>query len=435
MRRGSRKNARKGSPVNRSHSVALMFANVAHFYSHLFMLIYPTVVIALETAFGRSYGEMISLSFAGFVLYGVAALPAGWLGDRWSVPGMLAIFFLGTGLAAIAAGLASGPVGIQVALAVIGLFSAIYHPVGTAWIVANAKARGRALGINGVFGSAGIASASLIAGGLTAALGWRAAFLVPGIICTATGVAFLLAQGRIKASGHERKIAGIRARPSPHALRALALLAATALCVGFLAQAHTITLPKVFAVRAPAALEWAGLTGAGVLVSAALVTGAFGQLAGGWLADRYRLTLVYPGFYVLMIPLALAAAGIPGLPFVVAAAIIMFTITASLPAENSLVAHYCPPRWHATAFGVKFVLALGVSSLAIPAAGHIFDATGDFRWMFLAMAMIAGIIVCFAMLLPGMRERMPQGAGRAPDGNRDLETAEKRHGHATQRLP
>ena len=37
---------------------------------------------------------------------------------------MLTIFFLGTGLSAIAAGLASGPVGIQIALAAIGLFSA-----------------------------------------------------------------------------------------------------------------------------------------------------------------------------------------------------------------------------------------------------------------------------------------------------------------------
>ena len=397
-------------PVNRSRSVALTFANVAHFYSHLFMLIYPTVVIALETAFGRSYGEMISLSFTGFVLYGIAALPAGWLGDRWSVPGMLAIFFLGTGIAAIAAGLAPGPAGIQIALAAIGLFSAIYHPVGTAWIVANAEARGRALGINGVFGSAGIASAPLIAGGLTAVLGWRAAFLVPGIICVATGVAFLSMQGGMKTSSHARRTAGSRAPPSLHALRGLALLAVTALCVGFLAQAHTVALPKVFAVRAPVALEWAGLAGAGILVSAALITGAFGQLVGGWLADRYRLTLVYPGFYVLMIPLALAAAEIPGLPFVVTAAVIMFTITASLPAENSLVAHHCPSRWHATAFGVKFVLALGVSSLAIPAAGHIFDATGDFRWMFLAMAMIAGIIVCLAMLLPGMRERATQAA-------------------------
>ena len=69
---------------------ALLFANVAHFYSHVMMLIYPTVVIALEVAFARPYGELLSLSFVGFVLYGLAALPAGWLGDKWSAPAMLA---------------------------------------------------------------------------------------------------------------------------------------------------------------------------------------------------------------------------------------------------------------------------------------------------------------------------------------------------------
>ncbi|NBP73068.1 MAG: MFS transporter, partial [Alphaproteobacteria bacterium] len=120
---------------------ALLFANVAHFYSHMMMLVYPTVVIALEAAFGMTFGELLSLSFAGFVLYGVAALPAGWLGDKWSAPGMLAVFFIGTGAAGIAAGFASGPLGIAVALGAIGLFSSIYHPVGTAWVVANARSR------------------------------------------------------------------------------------------------------------------------------------------------------------------------------------------------------------------------------------------------------------------------------------------------------
>ena len=120
----------------------------------MMMLVYPTVVIALEAAFDRPFGELLSLSFVGFVLYGVAALPAGWLGDRWSAPGMLAVFFIGTGAAGIAAGFASGPFGIAIALGAIGLFSSIYHPVGTAWVVANARARGKALGINGVFGTA-----------------------------------------------------------------------------------------------------------------------------------------------------------------------------------------------------------------------------------------------------------------------------------------
>lgn len=396
---------------------ALLFANVAHFYSHVMMLVYPTVVIALEVAFERPYGELLSLSFVGFVLYGLAALPAGWLGDKWSAPAMLAVFFFGTGAAGIAAGFATGPLGIVIALGAIGLFSSIYHPVGTAWVVANATARGKALGINGVFGTVGIACAPLIAGGLTALFGWRFAFFVPGAACIATGIAFLFVMRRMSADGAGQKNVVDVDIPRSQAIRGLAILCITVLCVGLLAQAHTVVLPKVFAVRAPAIVDWAGLIGAGGLASAALAIGAMGQLAGGWLADRYRLTLIYPAIYVVMIPVALLSAGLSGLPLVGAAGAIMFLITASLPTENSLVARYCPAQWRASAYGAKFVLGLGVSSLAIPFAGGIYDATGGFWWMFVSMAIVAGIIICAAAFLPrtgeekaiGSRIKVPAG--------------------------
>tara|TARA_Y100001970_G_scaffold294286_1_gene449807 strand:- start:22669 stop:23799 length:1131 start_codon:yes stop_codon:yes gene_type:complete len=371
----------------------------------MMMLVYPTVVIALEAAFDRPFGELLSLSFIGFVLYGVAALPAGWLGDRWSAPGMLAVFFIGTGAAGIAAGFASGPFGIAVSLSVIGLFSSIYHPVGTAWVVANAKARGKALGINGVFGTAGIAATPLLAGALTTVFGWRYAFIVPGSLILLTGLVFLLIIRNVS-GGESKKQASIDpAVPRSTAIRGLLILSVTVLCVGFLAQATTVGMPKIFAVGAPDVGEWAGLIGAGGLASLALGIGALGQLAGGWLADRYRLTLVYPMVYVVTIPAALLAGSVSGLPLVGAAGALMFLITASLPTENSLVARYCPANWRASAYGAKFVLGLGISSIAIPLTGGIYDLTGGFWWVFAGMAIIAGVIISFAAFLPKSVER------------------------------
>ena len=94
----------------------LAYANGAHFFSHLFTLIYPTVVLALGDSFSLPYGEMLMLSLPGFILFGAAALPAGSLGDRWSANGMLAIFFLGTGASAVATGFAASPVAMAVGL-------------------------------------------------------------------------------------------------------------------------------------------------------------------------------------------------------------------------------------------------------------------------------------------------------------------------------
>ena len=104
-------------------------------------MLYATAVLHLPEVFGLPYGELLSLSSLGLILFGVAALPAGWLGDRWSVVGMMVIFFLGIGVGAVVTGLAGSPMTLFVGLTVIGLFAAIYHPVGIAWIVASARKR------------------------------------------------------------------------------------------------------------------------------------------------------------------------------------------------------------------------------------------------------------------------------------------------------
>ena len=396
-------------------SSVLIFANVAHFYSHMMMLVFPTVVIVLEKVFSLPFGELLSLSLIGFVLYGIAALPAGWLGDRWSAKGMLAIFFVGTGVSGVAAGFATNPVEIAVALAAIGLFSSIYHPVGTALVVANAKARGRALGINGVFGTAGIAATPIIAASLVALLGWRYAFVLPGIVCVLTGAWFIYCMRGMSAAHKESIDERIIAPSRRQSIRGLAILSVTVLCVGFLAQATTVGMPKIFSVSAPDIVGRLGLIGAGGLASIALAIGALGQLAGGWLADRYKLTVVYPAVYVGMIPVALLSGYLSDLPLVGAAGAVMFLITASLPTENSLVARYCPSNWRASAYGAKFVLGLGVSSLAIPITGKVFDVTGGFWWVFTGIAILAALIVAFAIFLPSVEREHPFiNEGREP---------------------
>src|SRR3546814_838474 len=112
---------------------------------------------------------------------------------------MMAVFFLGTGAAAIGTGFADGPFEIALGLAAIGLFASIYHPVGIAWVTRNPINRGRALGINGIFGSAGTAGGAVVAGSLATAFGWHWAFIVPGALCVAVGTVLvaLILSGRI----------------------------------------------------------------------------------------------------------------------------------------------------------------------------------------------------------------------------------------------
>src|SRR3954466_2631934 len=163
----------------------IVFINAAHTLTHYGLLILATAVLGIVTqapeGFGREYGPILALGTGMFVLYGLGSLPMGWLAERFGRKAMMAAFFLGTGGAMLLAGFATSPLLLGMALAVMGAFSAIYHPIGTAMLVEAAGQRvGRAVGINGVFGNLGVALAPVVTALLAARLGWGLALLVPG---------------------------------------------------------------------------------------------------------------------------------------------------------------------------------------------------------------------------------------------------------------
>ena len=144
----------------------IIFINAAHGLTHYSLLILPTAVLTMVTAgggFGTDYGPILQLATGGFVLYGLFSLPQGWLAARIGRHALMAVFFLGTGACLALAGFARTPLALGAALAGAGLFAAIYHPVGTAMLVDVAGDRpGQALGLNGVFGNIGVATAPVV---------------------------------------------------------------------------------------------------------------------------------------------------------------------------------------------------------------------------------------------------------------------------------
>src|SRR5512134_3142766 len=167
------------------------FLNLGHFVDHLAMLIFPVVVVALAREWQQPYAELLPLALGGFIAFGAFALPAGWLADHWSRYKMMAVFFFGIGATMILTGFAQSPWQIGLGLTLIGMFAAIYHPVGIAMLVAAPENMGRALGWNGLWGNLGLAAAALVAGAFMDLSGWRAAFFIPGAVCLVAGIAFL----------------------------------------------------------------------------------------------------------------------------------------------------------------------------------------------------------------------------------------------------
>lgn len=389
-----------------STRLALGFSCVGHSFSHLLMLLYPTVVLSLESVWNLPFDELIALMLAGQILFGAAAVPAGWLADRWSVPWMMAIFFVGTGGMCVLTGFAATPLQMALCLAGIGLFAAIYHPVGIAWVTRDPATRGRALGINGVFGSLGTAGGAVVAGGLTTAFGWQWAFFVPGGLCIAfgLGLAALIVAGRVR-DGH-RDAAPARAESSRgDMVRAGVVLLTTIAFAGLIYQATSFAMPKLFDSRLDGLVD--STAGIGALVSMIYLVSAAAQILGGWLADRFDLKRVYVLCWTLQIPFLLVAAGLFGPALLPAVAMMVLVNTTAVPAENSLFARYTPPAWRGTAFGVKFLVALGVSAGSVPLVAEMYRVSSDFHLLLMVLAGAAGLGAVVAMALPSVRPAGP----------------------------
>ncbi|MGI9310796.1 MAG: MFS transporter, partial [bacterium] len=173
-----------------SKTVVMMYSAIGHAYFHMFTAFYFVIVLSLEVEWRRPYHQLLDLWTLGALLVGAFAIVAGWLGDRWSARGMLVVFFLGMGLCSLAAGFASSPFELLLALSGLGLFAAIYHPVGIPLVIRNSGAnQGKALALNGVFGSLGAAMAGAVTGVLADAGGSSLAFALPGAVVALTGAA------------------------------------------------------------------------------------------------------------------------------------------------------------------------------------------------------------------------------------------------------
>jgi MFS family permease len=390
----------------RQRLISLAFSNAGHFVTHLVMLLYPTVVLTLGGEFGMSYGSLLSLSLPGFILFGAAALPAGWLGDRWSTRGMMAIFFLGCGLSAIVTGLSTSPLGLASGLALIGLFASIYHPVGVAWLVGIARNRGRALGINGVFGNLGVACAASVAATLTALIHWRAAFIVPGLIAVLAGLLFPLL---VRAAAPERRGAAARGGPAgatPEMWRAFWVLGISTVCSGFVYHSTSLALPKLFHDRMG---DVAGsVLGIGGMVTLVYVAGSLAQVLFGHLMDRLPLKGLFLFLNVVQVPLLALAAAYSGPALLLVTWLMVFFSMGAVPVPDMILARHTPVRWRGTVYGARFVLALGVSGLAVPLVGLIRDHTGGFSALLLALAGLAALATAAACWLPPERPVTPQ---------------------------
>lgn len=388
------------------------FLNLGHALTHLVMLIFPTAVLALGPAWNISYDALMPASLGGLIAYGAGSLPAGWLGDRWSRRALIAAFFIGVGIGAILCGLARTPLEIGAALIVVGLFAAIYHPVGLSLLVLDPARLGRTLGLNGVFGNLGIAGAAMVTGLLCEAFGWRWAFLAPGLLSIVAGLAFLALVPELPRAGRRHIEQTSAGAGKFTAVMAVALLVFIA-CDSLVFNATTIALPKV------AETHLAGRFGSpaaiGTIVSIVFALAALAQLWIGHLIDRVPLARIFLPLAAAQVAALLLAGAVSGPLFVAPALAAMFIVFGLIPISDAVIARNVGDAWRSRAYAVSYVVAFGVGPAAVPLIAALYDEARGFPYLFPVLAMIAG-----GTLLAALTLALPRGSLEPATGASDF---------------
>lgn len=373
--------------IDKRRSIA--FLNWAHALDHFVLLIYPTVVIGLQGVYGRSYSELIALSTAAFVAFGVFSLPAGWLADRWSRRDMMVAFFVGCGLSLLAAAAAPGLSVMAVALFALGVFAAIYHPVGMAMLIEISQARGRTLAFNGVCGNLGVALAAGITGLLASWLGWRAAFLVPAVLCIATGIAYRALVADDRHTIATRKTTAPVAVSWRTGLIMFLLFIVISIMSGLVFNTVLVALPKLVDEQLGNNVN---LMLVGGLATAVFMCGALAQVAVGRLVERISAPMLFAAVVTVQFFGILMAAHASGALLLVALAISMAAIYGQVTVGDIVVARFTADAWRGRIYAVRYFLNFTSSAVAVGMIALLHDR-GGFALVLAVIAACAGLVV------------------------------------------
>jgi MFS family permease len=367
---------------------SIAFLNWAHAIDHFVLLIFPTVVIGLEAVYKRPYSELIALSSAAFLAFGIFSLPAGWLADRWSRRNMMVAFYLGCGFSLAATAFAPTPMWLAAGMFALGVFAAIYHPVGMAMLIEASGAKGRTLAFNGVCGNLGVSLAAGISAALATWISWRVAFLAPAVICIVSGIVYywVTPDDRHHAKTRQSKPA------VPLTAKVMAMLfglfLVIALSAGLVFNVLTIALPKIvdegMAASVPLALV-------GSIATTVLVCGAVAQLAVGRLVEWVPPHVIFAAVTALGFAGNLWATYATGFPLMIALAIAIAAIYGQVTVNDIILARYTADAWRGRVYAVRY-FTLFISAGAAVAIIALLHKSGGFSLVLGVNAIIALIM-------------------------------------------
>ncbi|MBK0392237.1 MFS transporter [Ramlibacter algicola] len=398
-------------PTTARNSAATQWLlNIGHAIDHMFLLIFATAVTSIAGEFGMArWEDLMPYGVAAFFFFGIGSLPAGRLGDHWGRRKMMVVFFFGMGAAALLVSATQSPLQMALALAVMGCFASIYHPVGIPMLVQGATRPGWTIGINGLVGNLGIAVAAITTGLLVKYLGWRMAFAVPGALCIAFGCAFALLATREQAAPARKKAGNAALPPGVTLARLLLVMTVAASSGSLLFNFSTNSNYELLADRLRDISQDPARIGA--LLAAVYAAASLTQLVVGHLIDRVPLKALYLGIVCFQAAVLALSIVSHGWMFYAVQFLFMAAIFGAIPFTDAMIVRFVDDSARSRVSGMRLAVSFSASSIAVWLIGPVVKQAG-----FAALLGVMTATSILTLLVVSQLPATPAPARREPSG-------------------
>lgn len=373
--------------------------SLIHGLVHVQMLIFAVVNIEMAADLGTSVTGIGFIGTISYFLFGLGALPAGFIIDKIGARKVIVICVSGMAVGDALIAFGNSEMFVMAGLALLGLAGSLYHPAGLGLISRNVEQPGHALGIHGTFSNVAVAFGTLLTGFVASQFGWKAAYIwpiVPMIIFSVTY--YFIRFGDV---GEDNK----HLNPNPsqkfegNMFKIMILVILIQAISGFVYRASNTFLPA-FTGKALADMV-SGLdvlARGGLMASVILIFGALGQYLSGRLTRRFEMEKLQLLFALSVVPMLVLMATTSGPVLLISGMAFAFTFYGLQPLGNALVAKYSPPGMRGRSYGLSFFLNFGVGAFGSWFAGYVGDYYG-FQNVYLSLAFVSVFSVAIAFLV------------------------------------
>ncbi|MDG2128602.1 MAG: MFS transporter [Fuerstiella sp.] len=414
----------------------ILLVSCAHALVHLLEQSVASVEQVISAEFTLSFKQSGFLGSALRLPYGIGAFFAGLLADRFGEKRILVLYLFGSALVSVSFLASGGASAIYCQLFTMGAFASMYHPAGLSLLAheTTPETRSRALGIHGIFGSLGIASAPFVAGLMLSVRpgDWRGYYCLLGVVSfTLAMLVWTLLKPQARPawgtrppadSGNMESASGVAESTEESALTFqlwpyTVLVLGTALG-GTIYGAVLHFLPR-YLKESGALMSLEGLVGRPVgdealgnyAAALALICGAFGQWTAGRLAKPRSLPVLLCVVYLANIPFLVWMTFAEGWQRLLAACLWAFVHFMNQPLYNSLIPEFLPRRRLSVGFGFSNMMGFGVGAFGPPLVALFDERFADYTFSYSALAVLA--LLAAMLPLPLMFSRFARREGAA----------------------